>query len=141
MLKRIAITVAVTLALSTLPGAVVHGWAQGQAPTEADQTGAQSRQPDYGRTAIPVSNQSAVGDQERTIQGTIQKVDSVGNNLTVRTNNDQEQTLTLDANTSVKLNGKAAAVADLKTGQQATVTLSGQKAVAVDVADGPKAMR
>lgn len=121
-------------------------WAQGtqapgQPPTESEQTGAESRQPDYGRDRSPLSTQSAAGPQEQTIQGTIQNVDTVGNNVTVRTHNGQEQVLTLDANTSIKVNGRAAAIGDVKTGQQATATINGQKAVALDATDSARGMR
>jgi hypothetical protein len=85
------------------------------------------------------SSQSSAQDREQTgttsIHGTIAKVDTIGNNVTIQTDNNEEETLSMDANTQIKVNGQAATVADLKPGQRVIVGMDGQKAVAVDVSE------
>jgi len=62
-------------------------------------------------------------------------VDSIGNNVTVHTDNNEQETLSMDGNTNIKVNGQAATVTDLKPGQRVNVTMDGQKAVSVEVTE------
>ena len=78
---------------------------------------------------------------QSAIHGTIDKVDSIGNNVTIHTDNNEQETLSMDANTSIKLNGQVATVADLKPGQRADVTMDGQKAVSVEVTEASSQIR
>ncbi|SRR5579884_1932034 len=102
----------------------------GELPSDqpAQYGGAQTSPSDQGM-------QSGRSGNQQMIQGTIAKVDSIGNNLTIQTDNNQEETLAVDANTSILVNGRKATVADLKTGQMANVAMEGQKAVRVEASD------
>lgn len=72
---------------------------------------------------------------QTALHGTIQKVDSIGNNVTIQTDNNEQETLSMDASTKIHMNGQAATVADLKPGQRVDITMDGQKAVSVDVTE------
>lgn len=103
------------LLLVALGAAIVAAQSTQQEDPSSDpsvQSDPQSRAPAY---------QGRQSKGEQIIQGTIQKVDTIGNNVTIQTENNQQATLSLDANTSIKVNGKTATVADLKAGQQATL--------------------
>jgi hypothetical protein len=94
----------------------------------------------YGGAQTPPNDDSGMRQSgteagQQIIQGTIARVDSIGNNLTIHTDNNQEETLAVDATTAILVNGKKATVADLKTGQLAAVAMEGQKAVRVEVSD------
>ncbi|MBI2815623.1 MAG: hypothetical protein HYX72_01660 [Acidobacteria bacterium] len=84
---------------------------------------------------------SSQSSASTAIRGTIDKVDSIGNNVTIHTDNNEQQTLSMDASTSIKLNGQAATVADLKPGQRVEVTMDGQKAVSVEVTESSSQIR
>ena len=94
----------------------------------------------YGGAQTPPNDDSGMRQTgtepgQQMIQGTIAKVDGIGNNLTIKTDNNQEETLAVDASTAILVNGKKATVADLKTGQLAAIAMEGQKAVRVEVSD------
>ncbi len=66
------------------------------------------------------------------VMGTISKVDAINNSLTLKkSDNNQEQSFTLDSAAKVTLDGKSATLADLKAGQKVTVQADSSKATSV----------
>ena len=71
------------------------------------------------------------------VAGTISKVDAIGNSLTIKKADNQEQTFKLDAATKVTLDGKPSTVANLKSGQKVKVQAEMDKALSVDATSPP----
>ena len=85
--------------------------------------------------AIDAQSGNAKSVHQDKIQCTITKVNAAGSSLTVQKIDNIEQTLMLDSDTAIKVDGKDATVADLKPGQQGTIVAEGQKAVSVEVSN------
>lgn len=111
--------------------------------TQSSQSSSQSTVSNSEESTSSQSTSSSSREQsgQTAIHGTIDKVDSIGNNVTIHTDNNEQETLSMDANTRIKLNGQAAAVADLKPGQRVTVNMDGQKAVSVEVTESSSQIR
>jgi hypothetical protein len=72
------------------------------------------------------------GEVPYNIQGVITHVDTHLNNVTIQTDNNQEQTFPINGDTSIRLNGRKASVAELESGQKVNVTIEAEKAMSVD---------
>ena len=65
------------------------------------------------------------------VMGTLSKVDSTANTLTIKKADNQEQSFSLDAAAKITVDGKAASISELKPGHKVSVTTDGKKATAV----------
>ena len=86
--------------------------------------------------AMDAQSENAKSVHQDKIQGTITKVNAAGGTVTILKIDNMEQTLMLDSNTAIKVNGKEATVADLKPGQEGTIVAEGQNAISVEVSNG-----
>jgi hypothetical protein len=105
------------------------------APSSSSSSQSSVSNSESGSSTQSSASSSSPNGGQTAIHGTIDTVDSIGNNVTVHTDNNAQETLSMDGNTNIKVNGQAATVSDLKPGQRVNVTMDGQKAASVEVTE------
>ena len=72
-------------------------------------------------------------DEAQMILAVIKRVDTVSHTITIETKEQRQGTFTVDSQTAITINGKKAAMAELKEGQRAKIAFNNQgKAISID---------
>jgi hypothetical protein len=71
------------------------------------------------------------------VAGTISQVDAAANSLTIKKKDSTDATFKADTATTITLDGKAAKLADLKSGHEVSLTMDGLKVVSIKASSKP----
>ena len=104
-----------------------------QSGNSSGQYGSQSGRSD--QSSQTSRTDSSKSGQHQNMHGTISKIDKGGSNLTLKKDNQQQQTVEVNPDTVVMLNGKQVTIPDLETGETATISADGDTAIRIDVVE------